>query len=175
MFKLIAIGVLVVIGAFLLYAATRPDTFRVARTATIKAPPEKIFALINDLRSMQTWSAWEKMDPGMKRTHGGAASGPGATYAWAGNRQIGEGRMEIIESSPPSKVTIRMDFIKPFAAVNTLEFTLQPDGGSTRVTEAIFGPSPFISKVMSIVCNADRMIGGKFDESLAELKVMAER
>jgi uncharacterized protein YndB with AHSA1/START domain len=175
MFKLIAIGVLVVIGAFLLYAATRPDTFRVARTATIKAPPEKIFALINDLRSMQTWSAWEKMDPGMKRTHGGAASGPGATYAWAGNKQIGEGRMEIIESSPPSKVTIRMDFIKPFAAVNTLEFTLQPDGGSTRVTEAIFGPSPFISKVMSIVCNADRMIGGKFDESLAELKVMAER
>jgi uncharacterized protein YndB with AHSA1/START domain len=175
MLKLIAIGVLVVIGAFLLYAATRPDTFRVARTAIIKAPPEKIFALINDLRSMQTWSAWEKMDPGMKRTHGGAASGPGATYAWAGNRQIGEGRMEIIESSPPSKVTIRMDFIKPFAAVNTLEFTLQPDGGSTRVTEAIFGPSPFISKVMSIVCNADRMIGGKFDESLAELKVMAER
>ena len=175
MFNLIAIGVLVVIGAFLLYAATRPDTFRVARTATIKAPPEKIFALINDLRSMQTWSAWEKMDPGMKRTHGGAASGPGATYAWAGNKQIGEGRMEITESSPPSKVSIRMDFIKPFAAVNTLEFTLQPDGGSTRVTEAIFGPSPFISKVMSIVCNADKMIGGKFDESLAELKTMAER
>jgi uncharacterized protein YndB with AHSA1/START domain len=175
MFKLIAIGVLVVIGAFLLYAATRPDTFRVARTATIKAPPEKIFALINDLRRMQSWSAWEKMDPGMKRTHGGAASGPGATYAWAGNRQIGEGRMEIIETSPPSNVTIRMDFIKPFAAVNTLEFTLQPDGGSTRVTEAIFGPSPFISKVMSILCNADKMIGGKFDESLAELKVMAER
>ncbi len=175
MFKLIVIGVLVVIGAFLLYAATRPDTFRVARSATIKAPPEKIFALINDLRSMQTWSAWEKMDPVMKRTHGGAASGPGATYAWAGNKQIGEGRMEIIEASPPSKVTIRMDFIKPFAAVNTLEFTLQPDGGSTRVTEAIFGPSPFISKVMSILCNADKMIGGKFDESLAELKTMAER
>ena len=175
MLKLIALVVIVALGAFLIYAASRPDSFRVQRSATIKAPPEKIFPLINDLRSMQTWSAWEKMDPGMKRTHSGAASGTGAAYAWAGNNQIGEGRMEIIESSPPSKVTLRMDFIKPFAAVNTLEFTLQPDGEATRVTEAIFGPSPFISKVMSILCNADKMIGGKFDESLAELKAIAER
>jgi K+-transporting ATPase KdpF subunit len=175
MLKLIALVVIVALGAFLIYAATRPDSFRVQRSATIKAPPEKIFSLINDLRSMQTWSAWEKMDPGMKRTYSGAASGPGAAYAWAGNRQIGEGRMEIIESSPPSKITLRMDFFKPFAAVNTLEFTLQPDGEATRVTEAFFGPSPFLSKVMGILCNMDKMVGGKFDESLAELKAIAER
>lgn len=175
MLELIALVVIVLLGAFLIYAATRPDSFRVQRSATIKAPPEKIFPLINDLHSMQTWSAWEKMDPGMKRTYSGASSGPGAAYAWAGNRQIGEGRMEIIESSPPSKITLRMDFFKPFAAVNTLEFTLQPDGEATRVTEAFFGPSPFLSKVMGILCNMDKMVGGKFDESLAELKSIAER
>ncbi|MCC6713974.1 MAG: SRPBCC family protein [Gammaproteobacteria bacterium] len=175
MLKLIALGVIVMLGAFLIYAASRPDSFRVQRSVRIKAPPERIFPLINDLRSMQIWSAWEKMDPGMKRTYSGAASGPGAAYAWAGNNRIGEGRMEIVESAPASKVTLRMNFIKPFAAVNTLEFTLQADGDSTRVTEAIFGPSPFISKVMSILCRADTMIGGKFDESLAGLKAIAER
>lgn len=175
MLTLIFVGLIVALGAFLIYAATRPDSFRVQRSATIKAPPEKIFPLINDLRSMQTWSAWEKMDPGMKRAYSGAASGAGAAYAWAGNNQIGEGRMEIIDSSPPSRITLRMDFFKPFAAVNTLEFTLQPDGDGTRVTEAFFGPSPFLSKVMGILCNMEKMVGGKFDESLAELKAIAER
>lgn len=175
MLQTILLTVIVLIAAFLAYAATRPDSFRVQRSATIEAPPERVFALINDLRSMQTWSAWEKMDPAMKRTYSGAASGPGAAYAWAGNRQIGEGRMEIVESSPPSKVTLRMDFFKPFPARHTLEFTLQSDGGSTRVTEAFFGPSPFVSKVMGILCNMERMVGGKFDESLAELKAIAER
>jgi len=175
MIKIIAIMVVVLIAAVFIYAATKPDTFRVERAASIKAPPEKIFALINDLHSMQTWSAWEKVDPGMKRTHSGAASGKGAVYEWEGNKEIGQGRMEIIESSPPSRVTIRMDFIKPFAAQNTVEFTLQADGDSTLVTQAIFGPSPYISKLMGLVCSMDKMIGGKFEESLAELKTIAEK
>lgn len=175
MIKTIAIIIVVLIAAVLIFAATKPNTFRVQRQASIKAPPEKIFHLINDLHSMQTWSAWEKVDPAMKRTYSGAASGKGAAYEREGNKEIGQGRMEIMESSPPSRITIKMDFIKPFQAQNTLEFTLQADGDSTQVTQAIFGPSPYISKLMGLVCSMDKMIGEKFEQGLAELKTIAEK
>jgi uncharacterized protein YndB with AHSA1/START domain len=175
MFKKIAIVIVVVIAAVLVYAAFQPDTFRVERSASIKAPSEKIFPLINDLHSMQTWSAWEKVDPGMKRAYSGGASGKGAVYEWEGNKDIGQGRMEITESTPSSRVTIRMDFIKPFAAQNTVEFTLKPEGDSTQVTQAIFGPRPYISKLFGLFCSMDKMIGGKFEESLAGLKSIAEK
>jgi uncharacterized protein YndB with AHSA1/START domain len=173
MLKIIAIAVIFVV-AILLYAWTRPDSFRVERSIRIDASPETVFGLINDLHAMQTWSAWEKVDPAMKRAYAGAASGKGAVYEWEGNNEIGKGRMEIIDSSPPSRVTIQMDFIKPFAARNTVEFTLQAIGGSTQVTEAIFGPSPFISRVMCLFFNMDTMIGTKFEASLAELKGLAQ-
>lgn len=175
MIKTILIVLAVILAVVLIYATTKPDSFRVQRTIVIKAPPETIFPLIDDLHSMQTWSAWEKVDPGMKRTYSGAASGPGAVYEWEGNQEIGQGRMEILESAPPAKITIRMDFIKPFPAQNTLEFILQTEGGSTRVTQAIFGPSPYISKLMSLVFSMDKMIGGKFEDSLAALKSRVEK
>jgi hypothetical protein len=111
----------------------------------------------------------------MKRVYSGAASGHGAVYEWVGNKEIGQGRMEIIESAPLSRITIKMDFIKPFPACNTLEFILQPEGDSTRVTQAIFGPSPYISKLMGLVFSMDKMIGGKFEEGLTELKAIAEK
>ena len=113
MFKTVIIIVAVLIAAILIFAATRPDTFKIERSISIKAPPEKIFPLINDLHSMQTWSAWEKVDPAMKRDYSGPASGVGAQYAWEGNKEIGQGSMEITESNPSSKVTMRLDFIKP--------------------------------------------------------------
>jgi uncharacterized protein YndB with AHSA1/START domain len=174
MLKTILIVVVVLIAGVLIYAATRPDTFRVERSASIKAPPEKIFPLIDDLHRMQAWSAWEKVDPGMKRAHSGAASGKGAVYEWEGNKEVGQGRMEITESSPPSRIAIKMNFIKPFAAQNTLEFTLKSEGGSTRVTQAIFGSSPYLSKLFGLFCNMDKMIGEKFEQSLAALKTAAE-
>ncbi|WP_026602729.1 SRPBCC family protein [Methylomonas sp. 11b] len=175
MIKTILIVLAMAIVCILIYAATKPDNFRVQRSISIRATPETIFPLINDLHSMQTWSAWEKVDPGMKRTYSGAASGPGSIYEWEGNQEIGQGRIEILDAAAPAKITIRMDFIKPFPARNTLEFVLQAEAGSTRVTQAIFGPSPYISKVMSLVFSMDKMIGGKFAESLAELKTIAEK
>ena len=174
MLKFILIAIAVVIAGLLIYAATQPDTFRIQRTVIIKATPEKIFPLINDLHIMQTWSAWEKVDPAMKRAYGGADSGVGATYVWKGNNEIGQGRMEILQSSAPSLVAIKLEFIKPFAAVNTAEYTLTPEGDSTRVTHAMFGPSPYLSKLMGLVCNMDKMVGSKFEQSLADLKTIAE-
>jgi uncharacterized protein YndB with AHSA1/START domain len=175
MIKTIIIVLAVLLVAVLIYAATKPDTFRVQRSIDIKAPPEKIFPLINDLHNMQTWSAWEKVDPGMTRVYSGAASGPDAVYQWEGNKEIGQGRMEIIESVPPASITIQMDFIKPFPAQNTLEFILQAEAGSTRVTQAISGPSPYISKLIGLVFSMDKMVGGKFEDGLAALKTIAEK
>lgn len=175
MIKIILIIVIVMIVAVLIYAATLPDTFQIKRSISIKAPPDKIFPLINDLHSMQTWSAWEKVDPAMQRTYSGAASGVGAKYAWLGNREIGQGSMELTESIPPSKVSFNLDFIKPFEGHNTVDFTLVPNGESTVVTQTMNGSNPYIAKVMCLLFfNQDKMIGDKFEEGLAGLKITAE-
>jgi uncharacterized protein YndB with AHSA1/START domain len=169
-----AILVLGVVG-ILAYAATRPDTFRVQRTATIKAPPDKIFPLINEFRNWSEWSPYEKKDPAMKRDMGSTTSGKGATYAWNGDKNVGEGRMEIVEVAPPSKVVIKLDFMRPFKAHNTAEFTLAPKGETTDVTWAIHGPNLFVGKVMGLFINMDNMIGKDFEAGLANLKSLAER
>jgi len=173
MLKTIAIIVVVLIAAILGYAMTMPDSFRVQRTTSIKAPPEKIFSIINDFHRWGSWSPWDKMDPEMKRTYSGAASGKGAAYAWQGNSKVGEGRMEIADTSP-SKVTIKLDFMKPFEAHNTVEFTLEPKGDSTNVTWAMYGPSEFITKVMGVFVSMDKMVGKDFETGLANLKALAE-
>jgi len=175
MLKKIVVVLVVVVAGFLAYASTRPDTLRVQRSATIKAPPDKIFPLITDLRRWSVWSPWEKKDPAMKRTFGGVDSGQGAVYAWQGNSDVGEGRMEIVEATPPSKVAIQLDFIKPLEGHNVAEFTLKPKGDATDVTWVMYGPTPFIGKVLGIFMNMDAMIGKDFEAGLASLKAAAEK
>ncbi len=175
MLKIILPLLVLAIAAVLVYAATRPDTFRVERSAGIAAPPEKIFGLINDFRQWAAWSPWEGIDPALKRTYSGAASGKGAVYAWEGNSKVGAGRMEILESAPGSKIAIKLDFFKPFEGHNTAEFTLEHKGEATTVNWAMFGPSPYMSKLMGLMVNMDRMIGGQFEQGLANLKSIAEK
>lgn len=179
MFAYIAAAIVVVVAGILIYAATRPDTFRVQRTATVKAPPEKVFALINDLRSWNLWSPYEKKDPAMKRTFSGAASGKGAVYEWDGDNNVGKGRMEITEATPPRKILIKLDFIKPFEGHNTAEFTMEPakgpGGDNTVVTWAMYGPAAFMTKLIGIFMNMDTMIGNDFAAGLASLKAAAEK
>jgi len=174
MIKIIAIAVVVLVAGVLIYAATLPDHFRVERATAIKAPPEKIFAFINDLRRWTAWSPWEKVDPALKRSYSGADSGKGAAYAWEGNNNVGTGRMEITESVPGAKIVLKLDFLKPFEAHNTAEFTLVRQGDVTGVTWAMFGPSPYLSKLMSLVFSMDRMVGGMFEQGLANLKSVSE-
>ncbi len=175
MFKVIAIGLVCVIGAVLAFAATKPDTFRVQRTASIQAPPEAIFAQIIDLHGWSAWSPYEKKDPDMQRTFSGAASGKGAIYEWAGNSEVGVGRMEITQASAPSKITIQLDFIKPFEAHNTAEFTLVAKGDATEVTWTMQGPTPYLAKIIHVFFNMDRMVGQDFETGLANLKTLAEK
>jgi uncharacterized protein YndB with AHSA1/START domain len=175
MLKIIAIVVVVAIAAVLGLAATKPDTFRVQRAASIKAPPDKVFALINDFHQWSQWSPWEKLDPDMKRTFSGPASGKGAVYEWTGNSKVGAGRMEITEPTPSSKILIKLDFITPFEGHNIAEFTLEPQADATQLTWAMHGPTPFVSKVMQVFVSMDSLIGKDFEQGLANLKAAAEK
>jgi hypothetical protein len=170
----IAILLAVAIAIVLILAMIKPDRFRVERAAAIKAPPETIFALIENFQRWRSWSPWEDRDPAMKRTFEGAERGKGAVYAWDGNRNVGAGRMEILKATSPSNVVIKLDFIKPFEGHNTAEFTILPQGGATNVTWAMHGPAPVMHRVMQVFMNMDKMIGKDFEAGLANLKKAAE-
>jgi len=177
MLRILAIvgGVIVVaIGGVLIAATTVPDTFAVARSAAIKAPPEAIFPLVNDLRRFGDWSPYDKRDPAMKRAYDGPASGTGAAYAWEGNDEVGAGRMEITESVPPAKVSMDLRFTRPFPARNAVDFTFVPKGEVTDVTWAMHGPVPFLAKIVHLFMDMDGMVGGDFEAGLANLKRLAE-
>jgi uncharacterized protein YndB with AHSA1/START domain len=175
MFKKIAIVIAVLIAGVLIFAATKPDTFGVQRAASIKAPPEKIFSLINDFKRWDAWSPWEKKDPAMKRTFGAVTVGKGATYAWDGNKDVGQGSMEIVESVTPNKVALKLDFVKPFEAHNLVTFTLEPKGDATSVTWAMAGPTPYFAKIIHVFLDMDSMVGKDFEAGLAGLKAIAEK
>src|SRR5882757_4280384 len=172
---IIAVVLAVAIAVVLILAATKPDTLRVQRAITVKAPAEKIFALINDFHQWRAWSPYEDRDPDLQRSYSGAASGKGAVYAWEGNKNVGSGRMEILDAPPPGKVVIKLDFLKPFEAHNTAEFTFVPQGDTTNVTWLMHGPAPFMSKVMQVFVNMDNMIGKDFAAGLANLKRITEK
>ena len=153
----------------------KPDVFRVERSAAIKAPPEKVFAQINDFKAWTAWSPWEKKDPAMKRNYGAVTSGKGATYGWEGNSEVGQGSMEITDAVASSKIELKLDFLKPMEAHNTVVFTLTPHGEMTQVSWVMQGPTPFIGKIFHVFMNMDKMVGGDFEAGLANLKAVAEK
>ncbi len=171
----LAIGLAVLIGVILIVAAMRPDTFRVERSIDINAPADKIFPLINDYKHWSSWSPYEKLDPAMKRTFSGAPSGKGAVYEWNGNKNVGHGRMEILDTTQASKIIIKLDFFSPFEAHNIAEFTMRPQGSATNVTWAMHGPAPFMTKIIHMFFNMDRMCGDQFAEGLASMKTVSEK
>lgn len=169
-----AAAVAVLVALVLAYAATRPDSFRVERRVSIAAAPEKVYPLLNDIRAQNRWSPWDKKDPAMKRVYSGAAAGVGAVYEWDGNKDIGAGRLEIVESIAPRKVVMRLDFTRPMEGRNVAAFTLEPQGAATEVTWSIEGPMPYVSKLFGLFCDMDTMIGKEFEAGLADLKSLAE-
>jgi Polyketide cyclase / dehydrase and lipid transport len=176
----IAIVLAIAIAAVLILAASKPATFRVERAIDVRAPPEKIFPLINDFHQWVSWSPYENKDPAMKRSYSGAESGKGAVYGWEGNSNVGSGRMEILEAqiletSGPSKILIKLDFFKPFEGHNTAEFTMLPQSDASHLSWVMRGPAPFISKLMQVFMNLDHMIGKDFEIGLANLKKLTEK
>jgi hypothetical protein len=163
------------IAGVLIAAATRSDTFRVQRSASIKAAPEKIFPLIDDLRRFNTWNPFEKKDPNLKGSYSGAPSGKGAAYAFDGNKNVGKGTIEIVDTAPASRVTMTLHMYEPFETRNTVDFILQPRGDTTEVTWAMQGPVPYVAKIIHLFIDVDRMVGTEFEAGLASLKTIAEK
>lgn len=174
MIKVIVIALIVVIAAVVVLASTRPNSFRVERSLRINAPPEKILPLINDFHQWGVWSPYEKLDPAMQRTYAGAASGRGAIYEWDGSGKAGKGRMEIVDALP-ARTLIKLDFFRPFTAQNMAAFTARPEGDATRLTWSMDGPAPFVTRLMGLFCNMDKLIGADFETGLVNLKAAAER
>jgi hypothetical protein len=170
----VAVVLAVAIAVVLVLAAMKPDTFRVERAATLNAPADKIFPLIVNFHEWKKWSPWENRDPEMKRSYAGPESGKGAVYGWESGK-VGSGRMEILNAAAPSKIAIKLDFLKPFEAHNTAEFTLTPQGGATNVTWAMYGPASFVSRLMQVFMNMDSLIGKDFETGLANLQKAAEQ
>lgn len=163
-----ALIVIAVLAAFLAYAKTRPNAFRVERSLDIQAPSSKIYPFISDFHGWRSWSPWENLDPDLKRTYVGDS-----IYEWEG-KKAGKGRMEITHASPDWHILIRLDFIKPFEGHNTAEFTLTPTANVTTVKWAMYGPTTFIGKVMSVFVPMEKFIGPQFEQGLANLKRAAE-
>lgn len=174
MIKKILIAFALIVVVFVVVAALQPPDFRVVRSATIAAPPAVVFAQVNDLHKFQAWSPWAKLDPAAKTSFEGPPAGTGAVFTWAGNHEVGEGRMTITESRPNELITFKLDFVKPFAGTSTAEWTFKPEGNQTAVTWSMSGKKNFISKAISLFMNMDQMIGGQFEKGLADLKALSE-
>lgn len=170
----ILIGIVVLVVAFILLVATRPDDFRVTRATSIAAPPAAVFAQVNDFRNWDTWSPWAKLDPACKNTFDGASAGKGAIFSWDGNKKVGAGRMTVTESQPPDRVQIHLEFLRPFKSTNTTEFTFKPEGKGTLVTWNMFGKNNFMPKAFGLFVNCDNMVGKDFEKGLASLTSLVE-
>ena len=166
MLKIILLAVAVIVVAFLVVAMMQSAEFRVTRSVTISAPAPSVFALVNEMHNWEKWNPWQKVDPAMKVTFSGPPAGVGAGYDWVGNKDVGEGRLGIIESRPSDLVRLKLEFLKPFKAVNEAEFTFRPEGKGTVVTWSMAGTNNFIGKAMSILMNCDKMIGSQYDMPL---------
>jgi len=169
MLKKVGLALVLILGAVVAFVATRPSEFRIVRSRTIAAPPEVAHAYVNDFRKWPEWSPWEKLDPAMKRDLSGSPAGPGAVYFWSGNDQVGEGRMTITDSRAPDGVTIRLEFLRPWAATNTTQFDFAPSGSGTQVTWAMSGRNNFAAKAMTVFMDMDAMVGPDFEKGLANL------
>jgi hypothetical protein len=162
------------IAAFLVVVAMQPSEFHVARSNTIAAVPEQVFAHVNNFHKWDAWSPWIKLDPNARNTYEGPDEGEGAIFRWVGNQDVGEGSMTIVNSQPPERIQIRLDFIKPFEDTANVDFTFQPQGAKTGVTWSMSGENNFIAKAMCLFMDMDKLVGDKFEEGLASLKKEVE-
>ena len=170
----ILIALVVIVVGLVGVITLQPARYRVSRSTTIAAPAPVVFAQVNDFHRWSAWSPWEKIDPAMKRTYEGPPAGVGASYAWVGSREVGEGRMTIVESRPSDLIQVKLEFVKPFAGTSVAEFSFKPDGERTLVTWSMTGDKNFIAKAIHLVMSMDRMIGDQFDKGLAAMKTVAE-
>ena len=170
----IFVVLVLVVVIFCVVVAIQPEDFKITRTATMNATPDKVFEQVNDFHKWEAWSPWAKLGPAMQKSYSGAAAGVGSSYAWSGDHLVGEGKMTLTESNPTEHIRIDLDFVKPFAAHNVTEFMLKPDGDKTNVTWTLVGKNNFGAKAFNLVMNMDKLVGGDFEKGLAQMKTVVE-
>lgn len=171
MLTYIVLGIVALVVLLLVVVALQPGTFHIERRATIPAVPAELFAQVQDLHKWRDWSPWENVDPQLKRTYSGSIAGVGAVYDWSGNNEIGSGRMTILDCRPHEFIRIKLEFFKPFKGLSTAEFTFVPQGDDqTQVTWSMYGPKNYFAKMLHLICNMEKMIGGQFEKGLENLK-----
>jgi hypothetical protein len=175
MFLNILLVLVAIVVVLVIVIALRPNDFRVTRSTTIAASPAAVFPHVNDLHNWAAWSPWEKFDPNMQRTFVGAPAGVGSKYTWNGNNKIGEGSMTITDSRPNELVRILLEFVRPFKGTNNVDFTFVPQANQTVVTWDMKGKLNLVTKAFHLFVNMDKMIGGQFEEGLANLKRVSEK
>ena len=174
MLEIILIALAIIVVVFVLVVAMRPSDFRITRSATISAPAPVVFAQVNDLHKWEAWSPWAKLDPAARNSYEGPPAGTGAILRWAGNNKVGAGSMTITESRPNELIRFRLEFLKPFKATNTAEFTFKPEGKHITVTWSMFGKNNFMAKAIGLFMDCDKMVGGQFEQGLAQMKSVVE-
>jgi len=178
MIKKILLGAIVVIvlvvAIFCVVVAMQPSHYHIERSATMNAPAPVVFNQVNDFHKWDAWSPWAKLDPNIKTTYEGAPAGTGAMYSWTGNSQVGEGRMTITDSKPAELVKIKLEFVKPFAAINATNFMFTSQGNQTGVKWTMDGDNTFVGKAFGLFMNMDKMVGGDFEKGLAQMKAVTE-
>jgi hypothetical protein len=174
MLKKILLLLVVGIAGLAVYVAMQPDHFRIERRTTVNAPPQAVFAQVNEFRKWDNWSPWAKLDPNSKVAFEGPQVGQGAVFKWRGNDKVGEGKMTLVESKPAALVRIEVEFVKPFEGSSTSEFTFRPQGGGTEVVWVSYGPMNFISKAMCLIMNMEKMLGPDMEKGLVQMKAVAE-
>jgi len=170
----ILVGFLAIIILFLIFVALQPNDFRITRAATVAAPPAIVFEQVNDLHKWNAWSPWARMDPDARNTYEGPVAGVGASFAWAGNKKVGEGRMTITDSQPCERIGIKLEFFKPFVATNRVDFTFKPDGDQTEIVWEMSGKNSFVGKIFTLLMSCDKMIGSQFEQGFSNLKSIVE-
>ena len=149
-------------------------SYQVERSITINADQAPIYDKIANFRQWESWSPWDEMDPDMRKTYGGPEAGVGASYAWVGNRKVGQGNMAITDAAAPNRVDIDLEFLKPFKAQNKTVFRLDSAGQGTEVTWTMTGQHTFLSRIMGIFMPMDKLVGKDFEKGLARLKADVE-
>jgi hypothetical protein len=174
MLDIILILAAIAVIIFVIVVAMQPSDFRITRTATITAPASAVFTQVNELQKWDAWSPWAKLDPEARNSFEGPASGVGAIMRWVGNNKVGQGSMTIMESRPDDFIRFKLEFLKPFAATNTAEFTFNSESNQTTVTWSMYGKNNFMGKAMGLIMNCEKMVGGQFEKGLAALKSVVE-
>jgi uncharacterized protein YndB with AHSA1/START domain len=174
MFKILCIGFVAIVVILAIVIALQPSAFRITRSSAFDAPPGAVFEQVNNFHNWNEWSPWARIDPNARYTFTGPEVGPGSSLAWAGNNQVGEGRMTITDSRPDERVVMKLEFLKPFTATHAAEFTFTPEGEQTRMTWSMSGKNNFLGKTMSLVMNCEKMIGGQFEQGFANLRSIVE-